>query len=68
MPSIEKIMKEARDAREQRASGIEREAQFLVDRLREYEPECQCDNATREWLGHVAPSLARLEALLQSKR
>jgi hypothetical protein len=64
--TIERIMKEARDAREDRARSIENEARFLVARLREYEPECQCEGATREWNGHVSPSLARLETLLST--
>lgn len=64
--SIERLMKEARDAREDRFLSIEREARFLVERLREYESTCQCEEATREWNGHVLPPLARLEAFLSS--
>jgi len=55
---------EARNTAENRSKDIEKEARFLVERLREYEPLCQCDEASREWNGHVSPSLARLETLL----
>lgn len=39
---------------------LQAEARFLLDRLREYEN----DGCTeRDFYGHVAPSMARLEAL-----
>ncbi len=42
------------------------EAAFLVQRLRDYEANHDAsDTAFREWDGHVAPSLARLESLLK---
>lgn len=57
-------MKSAAMKDAQNVCDLTQAAQFLVDRLREYEPVCQCGGATREWNGHVSPALARLEALL----
>ena len=49
-------------------SDIEREAQFLIERLRQFENENIDESAFRDWSGHVCPSIARLELLLQTAR
>ena len=53
-----------RAALQSRADDVEREAAFLCARLREFESVCDQDACVREYSGHVAPSLARLESLL----
>ena len=45
---------------------IEREAQFLIERLRQFESENMDESAFRDWSGHVCPSIARLELLLEA--
>jgi hypothetical protein len=57
-------MKSAAMKDAQRVCDLDAAARFLVARLREYEPVCQCEDAVREWNGHVSPALARMEALL----
>jgi hypothetical protein len=47
-----------------REDGIRTEAQFLLDRLNDFEPELPEGEAFRQYAGHVSPSVERLRALL----
>ncbi len=49
----------------ERITQLEELAQFLVDRLEEFDPGD--DQPEREFHGHVAPAAARLRAALQPK-
>jgi hypothetical protein len=42
---------------------VKQEAQFLLDRLDEYDPE-DADHV-RDWYGHVCPAIARLRMVLE---
>ena len=53
------FVRQALRARQQ--SQVPDEAAFLLDRLREFEQHIPDDESAREWHGHVAPSIARLE-------
>lgn len=44
--------------------AIEKEARFLIDRLRALEEHHMSDEFFRDWNGHVCPSIRRLELLL----
>lgn len=44
---------------------MRREAQFLLDRLDEYDPEDE--DHVRDWHGHVTPAIARLRRALADK-
>jgi hypothetical protein len=43
---------------------IVKEAAFLLNRLNAFYVEIESDELAREWDGHVAPSISRLEGLL----
>lgn len=44
---------------------MKREAQFLLDRLDEYDPEDE--DHVRDFHGHIAPAMARLRSALADK-
>jgi hypothetical protein len=43
---------------------LRRVAAFLCARLREWEGVCNDEDCCREYGGHIAPSIARLEMIL----
>jgi hypothetical protein len=45
-------------------AGLLREAEFLLDRLDEFERDITDDDAATEFLGHVSPSKYRLRMIL----
>lgn len=49
-------------------SNIQIEAQFLIERLRQFESENLDQSSFRDWNGHVSPSIARLEQILEAAR
>lgn len=55
------------DAVQEARDAVIHEADFLLDRLKQYEADgCQCSRSVREWCGHVSPPMARLEAALRA--
>lgn len=46
-------------------ADIAKEATFLIDRLKEFECGVLDDDVGREYYGHVAPAVRRLEMLIE---
>jgi hypothetical protein len=51
-----------------REDGIRAEAQFLLDRLNDFEPYIGARETFRQYAGHVSPSVERLRALLSQEK